>query len=95
MTDHHAATRNAERAAAAAEHVAAARAAADVLVHRTRWLISNGIDLGDPTLLVNFANDQVIDAVKAARVESCCSAGASLGLLAELARRLAETGAGR
>lgn len=90
MPDENAQALNARRAAAAAEHAAMAGRAADVLVRRTRHLLINGVDLRDPGLWVNFANDQVIDAVQQAQVESCCTGGASLGLLAELARRVAE-----
>jgi hypothetical protein len=61
-----------------------------VLIRRTRYLLVNGIDLNDPTNLCNLAVDQVAEAVRDAAVESCCNGSASLGLLAELARRLAE-----
>jgi hypothetical protein len=95
MTDHSAATRAADQARADAEHAEAARREADVLVRRTRYLLSNGIDLRDPTHLASLATDQAMDAVKGATLASCCQGAASLSLLAELARRLAEIEAGR
>lgn len=95
MTDHDAATRAAEQAQADAEHAAAARREADVLIRRTRYLLANGVDLRDPTHLGSLATDQVMDAVKAATIPSCCQGAASLSLLAEMARRLAEIEAGR
>ncbi len=84
----------AEAVAATAEHMAAARRAAAILVARARVLVSNGVDLHHPERACDFIADQVRDAVAGARLTSCSCAGslgtAGYALVAELARQLAE-----
>lgn len=81
------------------QHATAARHQADILLTRTRRLVDTGVDLRHPARIREFANGDVAAAIRGATVAGCGCSGsegvAALSLVIELARRLAESEAGR
>lgn len=86
--------RHAAYVANVGQHGEAARREVEKLVQRTRVLIRNGIDLRDPDRFIDYAEDQIRDAIEAAVIPTCACEGsegaAALALIGELARQLAE-----